>query len=124
MSATFKQSGNSGVLTLEGELTLPHAEELRKALLSAILAAADVSIGFGSVQEVDVSCLQLVCSAHRSAFRLKKRVSLGGSLPPVVKEAAEAAGYARLKGCKRDCDKSCIWMAAGLGGEHDEGPEL
>jgi len=124
MSATFKQSGNSGVLTLAGELTLPHAEELKKALLRALLETDDVSIDFGSVQEVDVSCLQLVCSARRSAARLKKRVSLGGCLPPVVKEAAEAAGYARLKGCKLDCDKSCIWMVAGLGGEYGERSEL
>jgi len=111
MSATFKQSGNSGVLTLEGELTLPHAEELKKALLSALLDADDVSIGFGSVQKVDVSCIQLFCSAHRSAVRLKKRVSFGSTLPPVVNEAVEVAGYARLKGCRLDCDKSCIWMA-------------
>ncbi len=112
MIAMFKLSGKSGVLTLEGELTLPYAEELRKALLRALLDTYDISIGFGSVQEVDVSCLQLLCSAHRSAVRLKKRVCIEGSLPPVMNEAVEAAGYARLKGCKLDCDKSCIWMAA------------
>ena len=29
-----------------------------------------------------------------------------------VKNYITPAGYARLKGCKLDCDKSCIWMAA------------
>ena len=115
MSTTFTKTGDSGVLTLEGELTLPYAEELKKALLRAILDTDDVSIAFGNVQDVDLSCLQLLCSAHRSAVRLKKRVSFASGLPPAVKEAAETAGYARLKGCKLDLDKSCLWMAAAKG---------
>ncbi|MGE5174259.1 MAG: hypothetical protein ACM3MD_10585 [Betaproteobacteria bacterium] len=31
--------------------------------------------------------------------------------PKIFKAAAEAAGYSRLKGCKMDCEKSCLWVA-------------
>lgn len=111
MSATFKQSGDKGIIMLEGELTLPHAEEMKKAFLKALLDADDVAVRFKNIKDVDLSCLQLLCSVHRSAVRLKKQVRFDGSPPQVFKAAAKAAGYARLKGCKLDldCEGSCLW---------------
>ncbi len=113
MSATLKQAGNKGVITLEGDLTLSHAEELKGIFIKALADADEVSIDFLNVQEVDLSCLQLFCSLHRSAVRLKKRVVFSGSPPPALKKVSEAAGFAHLKGCKLDREKSCLWMAAG-----------
>jgi len=118
MSATFIQSGDKGVVTLEGDLTLPHAEELKKVFLKALLKADDVAVGFGNIQDVDLSCLQLLCSAHRSAVRFKKQVAFSKGLPQELRNAAEAAGYVRLKGCRLDCEKSCLWMEA-AGARHE-----
>jgi anti-anti-sigma regulatory factor len=113
MNATFKQSGNKGFITLEGDLTLPNAEALKGICIKALLDADDVSIAMENVQNVDLSCLQLFCSAHRSAVRIKKHFAFSGSPPPAMRNAAKAAGYARLKGCKLDCEKSCLWMTVG-----------
>ena len=112
MSSMFTKTGDKGVVTFSNDLTLPHAEELKAAFLKALVETDDVAIVFENVQEVDLSFLQLLCSAHRSAVRLKKTVKFSAALPKVFTEAAEAAGFARLKGCKLDCDKSCLWMAA------------
>jgi len=112
MSTMFKKTGNKGIVMLSGDLTLPYAEELKGVFLKALVETDDVSVGFENVQEVDLSCLQLLCSAHRSAVRLKKSITFNTALPQAFKEAADAAGFTRLKGCKLDCDKSCLWMAA------------
>jgi ABC-type transporter Mla MlaB component len=109
MGTTLKQSGDKGFINLEGELTLPYAEELRSVLIKALLEADDISIAMENVQNVDLSCLQLLCSAHRSAVRLKKHVAFTGSVPKIFQNAVEAAGFARFTGCKQDCDKSCLW---------------
>lgn len=113
MSATLKLSGYKGVITLDGDLTLSHAEELKGTFIKALADADDISIVFSNVQDVDLSCLQLLCSLHRSAVRLKKSVVFSGSKPPAVRIASEAAGFAHLKGCKLDREDRCLWMVAG-----------
>ena len=113
MSATFEQSGNKAVITLEGELTLPFAEELKGIFIKAFQDADEISIAFKNVQEVDLSCLQLFCAAHRSAVRLKKHLVFSEGQPMVMKKAVKAAGFAHLKGCKQGSEKSCLWKKAG-----------
>lgn len=113
MSATLKQSGNKAVITLEGELTLPFAEELKGIFIKALMHADEVFIVFQNVQDVDLSCLQLLCAAHRSAVRLKKHVTFSEGPTTVMKKAVETAGFAHLKGCTLGSEKSCLWKAAG-----------
>jgi len=118
MQSTFNQSGNKSVIMLEGDLTLPHAKALKDIFTKALQESDHVSVGLENVHNVDLSCLQLFCSAHRSAVRMKKQIMFHGNLPGVLKSAAEAAGYNRLKGCTLACEKSCLWMA--MEGDHHE----
>jgi anti-anti-sigma regulatory factor len=106
-------SSDEGTIHLEGDLTLPNAAELKRILIKALINADAVMIQFDDVQELDLSCLQLLCSAHRSAVRLKKQIQFKGSLPKILQEMADAAGYLRLKGCQLDSEKSCFWIGAG-----------
>lgn len=114
MGTTFNRSGSTGVLLLEAELTVPHAADLRTALIKALLDADAISIAMKNVKDIDLSCLQLLCSAHRSAVRLKKRVAFTGPLPKIFKNLVDAAGFARATGCKLDCEKTCLWTASGV----------
>jgi ABC-type transporter Mla MlaB component len=111
MGATLKESGEGKMVVLDGELTLPHAEGLKAAFLKALGESDDVSIAFENIQDVDLSLLQLFCSLHRSALQQKKRVKLEGAAPRALREAVEAAGFSRHRGCKLDCDQSCLWVA-------------
>jgi anti-anti-sigma regulatory factor len=113
MNSIRNLSSNKGTIRLEGDLTLPNAAKLKKILIKALINADAVTIQFGDVQDLDLSCLQLLCSAHRSAVRLKKQIRFEGSLPKILQETADAAGYLRLKGCQLDSEKSCFWIGAG-----------
>jgi anti-anti-sigma regulatory factor len=112
MDTPLKQTGSTRIILLEGDLNLTQAPAIRTAFLKALVEADDVAIRFGNVRDLDLSCLQLLCSAHRSAVRLKKQVRFEGSVPKLLKDAADAAGYSHLKGCKLDTGKSCLWIAA------------
>lgn len=101
------------MVTLEGEITLPHAEELRSALIKAIIDSDKIAIDMENVVDIDLSCLQLLCSAHRSAARLNKPLFFTGNLPKSFKDIMSAAGFNRVTGCKLDTGKSCLWAAAG-----------
>ena len=117
MGATLKQSGDTRIVLLEGDLTFPQAPEIRTAFMKALVEADDVLIRFENIRELDLSCLQLLCSAHRSAARLKKRVRFEGDVPRKLSDAADTAGYSHLKGCKLDTGNSCLWIAA-AGAKH------
>ena len=111
MSAIFTRTGNKGVVTLDGDVTLQQAEELRCVLIKALVDADEVSLEMEKVQKVDLSCLQLLCSAHRSATRFEKKLVFSGCPPQALKDAVEVSGFSRVTGCRLDCDKSCLWMS-------------
>lgn len=109
---TSQQQASIETITLEGDLTLPHATELKDSLAGAIGRSTTVQVQFGAVGEVDLSCLQLLCSAHRSATSQQKEFRLAAGLPPVLLATAAAAGYARNASCKFNIATSCIWSEA------------
>ena len=112
MDITFRdqQSGKQGTITLDGNLTVGRAEELRTLLIKALIDAEQVRVDFGTVTDIDLSCIQLLCSAHRSATRMKRSVSLSGDWPELFKKIVKEAGYARHSGCRLDLDNSCLWV--------------
>jgi ABC-type transporter Mla MlaB component len=109
MSSQMQITGNTCTITLDGDLTLPHAEELKKVLIKSLLDSDDIRVSMNSLEDADLSCLQLLCSAHRSAVRLKKRIGFSGSPAGPFRSIVEGAGFARLHGCKLDCENSCLW---------------
>ncbi len=111
MGSQMQISGNTCTITLEGDVTLPHSEELKKVLIKALLDTDDISVHTENLRETDLSCLQLLCSAHRSAVRLKKRIAFAGTAGKAFKDAVDESGFARVRGCKLDCEKNCLWTA-------------
>lgn len=114
MPVTEMQRGTSWAVTIEGALTLPYISELRDALLRSVRSADDIVIDLREVTDLDVSGLQVMCAAHKSAIRLGKRLSL--AVPPAaVMDLAGSAGYARQASCISGADGRCLW------GEADHG---
>jgi anti-anti-sigma regulatory factor len=111
VTCRFEQSGSSGVLTFSGELTIEHVGEMRTAFIQALTDVDRVEIDFSGVTEVDLFCLQLLCSVHRTSLRLNKRVNFIGSRPAKFRETIETAGFSRVTGCGLDCEHSCFWIA-------------
>ncbi|OQX27007.1 MAG: hypothetical protein BWK80_07600 [Desulfobacteraceae bacterium IS3] len=107
------ESDNGGILTLDGELTIACAEELRAMLISALENAGSVHVRFKNINDVDLSCLQIFCSAHRSAIDMNKSLTISRKGSEVFRRAAEAAGFSRKKGCILDFEDSCLWIEGG-----------
>ena len=117
MGATLKKTGEKMQVVLNGELTLPQAEELKKTFLKALGEADDISIVLDNIQDLDLSLLQPFCSLHRSALQLKKHIKLEGTASPALKDVVDSAGFSRHAGCKLDLDKSCLWF--NISGAHN-----
>ncbi|CAG0985698.1 hypothetical protein GEOBC_02079 [Geobacteraceae bacterium] len=104
------EQGGTFVLRVGGDLTIPFAGEFRGALLDAFDAAGRVVVNLEGVSAVDITGLQLLCSAHRSACAREKGFGVEGLTNSVLAEAVGLAGFRRHVGCAADVGKSCIWI--------------
>ncbi len=109
MNYSFQQSGETGVLTFRGTLTIENAAELKSVLADALAASAALVLDATGIETADLSCLQLFCSAHKSAAGAGKRLELlssHGEFAAVLR----AAGYCRHSGCLRPSCSDCLWI--------------
>jgi anti-anti-sigma regulatory factor len=96
-------------LRLTGDLTISRADEMKSALLESLKGAERIEIDLSSVEDADLSCLQLLCSAHRTSKHLGKFFRLCDNAADAFKQAVRSAGYARSSGCVLDADNQCLW---------------
>lgn len=88
------QPDNSGrgVFRLEGPLTIQQATGFRDALAKAIEATEDLEVDLTSVEEVDVACLQVICSALVTCGGMNKALAIRDRASGACVRAFEAAG--------------------------------
>jgi len=106
-----QQRVDEGTVTLQwsGDLTVRRIGELKAQVQGALSAATHVSIALAADAEVDMTVLQLLCSAHRTASRQGKRLTLGGEFPAQFMMVLNLAGFSRHIGCALDVCGSCLW---------------
>jgi ABC-type transporter Mla MlaB component len=105
-----EQPAGIGMLTLEGSFSIQDLGELKSNFITALRAAEKVFVNVEGVSDVDISCLELFCSVHRTAVRLRKTVTFS-SIPVSFSKAVNDGGFARHVGCRLDSNKSCLWVA-------------
>jgi anti-anti-sigma regulatory factor len=109
-----KGASKTRIVSVIGEMTILHANEIKAALLEAFDEAQQLQVDVGKVTELDLAGLQLLCSAHRSSIATSKGFIVNGAGRELFKSAALAAGFPRHIGCAQDGNKTCIWV----GGEN------
>jgi anti-anti-sigma regulatory factor len=97
------------IIKLAGELTIERAEELRKMLGDKLERTERLFLSFAEVTEVDVSFLQLLCSAHRTALKVQKCFWIDKDRPEALRSAIKEAGFVREQGCNLDFTHNCLW---------------
>lgn len=94
-------------LTLDGELTIPYADELKTKLESTLQRGNNVSLDMKNVSEIDISGLQLLYAAQLSSEKTNKRFTID-NCSEAFKQVVLDAGYSHAKGCVLKCDNICI----------------
>ncbi len=112
---TVHQSGKENFLKLQGALTIYQAEELKGRFVETVGKTDKVIIDVGDVTEIDLPCLQLFCSAHRTSLGLGKSFRIAGNRSPVLREFLHNAGYDHHAGCASQANNQCPWK----GGENE-----
>jgi anti-anti-sigma factor len=96
LPATIEQQADHTLIRLEGECTLASAADLKTLLLEALAFGEDLRLDLRSVQEMDITALQLLWAAAREANRAGSR--FGGAVPDAIVSAAREAGFEQFPG--------------------------
>jgi hypothetical protein len=109
-NACTAESEKTHVLKLEGCWTIERANELKDILLEAFWSGDHVVLDVAELEDADLSCLQLFCSAHRTFLRLGKRLAFDEKKSENFKRVVCGAGFRRNLGCHKDPRASCLWI--------------
>lgn len=109
MNTTFNVSGDAGTLVLSESLTIEDAAGLKEAVGDALTASTRLTVDLSSVDAIDLCCLQVLCSAHRTAVSRDKTLTI---LNPCdgFRETIRETGYLRHVGCMDTGDHRCLWV--------------
>ncbi len=88
--------GQKGVVVLKGMVTIERSGGVRLALLRGMELFADLEIDLSEVDAADLSLLQLLWSAYRTASKRGQAVRYGASPSATVLEAAQRAGFGSI----------------------------
>lgn len=103
------------VLTLVGELTVKAANDLRLSFMEALDRAESVALHLGGVTVIDVSCMQILCAATRSAVSRDVGLAVATGFPAEVARQVEEAGFSRSANCRCSAiggGSCCIWASS------------
>ena len=95
---------------LEGKLTIANAAEIRDLLVEALAGGDSITVDLTGVTDMDLSTLQLICSAHRTARSSAKDLFLTGTASGLLLKKRKEAGYIRHQGCMYNPTQSCLWV--------------
>jgi hypothetical protein len=110
-----EMSGGGAEVKLGGEATITGGEELKKALTGVLQTCQSVVVRTENTLDVDLSCLQILCAAHKTACRLNKDLSVENSAPGSFERAIHDLGYSRQTPCMDLPHGQCLFT----GGSHE-----
>ncbi len=84
-----------GRLTLSGDFTVQHADQLRTALHAALIDAQELDLDISSVESVDITFFQLLESLFKTAGNVGKAVAVTGDISQCVLKTAVELGLSR-----------------------------
>ncbi len=104
-----EQEGEEKRVTISGELNIENASALKDILISSLEKTESVVVNLENLTDVDLSCLQLFCSAYKTADASGKCFTISGNCSLVFKDAIKDARFLQNAGCGLPCEKRCLW---------------
>jgi anti-anti-sigma factor len=96
-------------VVLDGELTIQRACKLKEILLSQLRAGKTIRVDLTHVSAIDISGMQLLCSAHKAAKSSGGYLRIIPPLSDTIEQTVRIAGFARRHDCRPNCNNPCLW---------------
>ena len=102
---------NSFRLHLSGQIDIGHAKSIKDSLLSALKEGKSLEINLEKIEGVDLSGLQLLCAAGKTAKAIKKKLTLNKKIPQCFTNALLESGFFRDKKNTSEKTDECFWLS-------------
>ena len=89
----MQEALSTGKVNLNGVRTIRSAEETRSLLIEALAGASPLSLDCSLVTDADLSLVQLLLSARKTAQRAGKILTLAAPADEVLQQALSRAGF-------------------------------
>jgi len=109
LTTGINETDNKRMLTFDGDLTVEHAEEVWRTLCDALDDGKDLSLHLDKVVSADVSCLQIICAAHRACEARNRVFVFAEGVSEPFARAARNAGFFRYNCTVAKDTTVCLW---------------
>lgn len=98
------------VVSLEGEISVQRAEEVRKELKDSLTSHEQVFLNISHVSDIDLSFVHLLYAARRFAKKKKKVFRLTGTFQETVLKRLQIGGFVEgnISAAARDVDEALL----------------
>jgi len=103
----FEKKKKKSFLSFSGDFTISYANELKKQLEKAVKGVDETILNVEGIETVDITCLQLFCSLHKSV-KNNVKVVIKGLKESNLNKSLEQAGFSNIIGCGNIID-NCFW---------------
>lgn len=105
-----KNKNQSPALVIDGTADISLAAELRNEIINLMAESDTLTVDMDAVDHLDVSCVQLLCSANRSFEEKGKHFSVRlGKSDKLCRNVLGGSGYDPHNGCPEKKCATCLW---------------
>ena len=112
----FQKECSGGMVRLEGDLNIQDAGRLRETFVRAFAETEELSVDLEAVTSIDIACMQVLCSAHKTFVTANKFFMIRGCAAPSFERSVLDAVMRRTVGCPADLRHTCLWVIGGSDG--------
>lgn len=109
LMSTCRENGQI-VISSGDRLTIESAADFARLINEGFQAAQHVAVEFEPELEIDITGLQILCSACKTAAASGKTFSCSGPRSQALADMIEACGAERHAVCKQNNNSTCIWF--------------
>ncbi|MGD0819456.1 MAG: STAS domain-containing protein [Desulfomonilia bacterium] len=103
---------NTMILRVQGALSIQDASALRDCLLKALGSTESLVIDLSGAEAIDLACLQVLCSAHKTFSKAQKSIGITGELPEGIVRSLSSVALVP-DACDRESHGPCLWATGG-----------
>ena len=112
LNSSVRENGET-IITSGDRLTIENAAEFSRIIREALDASHLVAIEFEPAVAIDITGIQILCSACKSAADGGKIFTYHGPQPQALTDIVASSGAERHAACKHNNDATCIWFGGG-----------
>ncbi|MDA8136697.1 MAG: STAS domain-containing protein [Desulfobacteraceae bacterium] len=109
MEYNLNTKGNECSIKFTGPMGIAQANEVKAALVNSLSSCSRVTMDLRDVHEMDMSIVQLFCSANMSFEKSGKYFSITDKDMDSVTSLLTELGYDNNFGCSENPCKICLW---------------